>query len=51
MRAVALKGKNEFEIKEIEEPVIDNTNVVIKVLKAGICGSDLHYSTIDFLRN
>lgn len=46
MRAVALKGKNEFEIKEIEEPVIDNTNVVIKVLKAGICGSDLHYSTM-----
>lgn len=46
MRAVALKGKNEFEIKEIEEPVIDNTNVVIKVLKAGICGSDLHYFTM-----
>ncbi len=43
MRAVALKGKKEFEIKEIEEPVIDNTNVVVKVLKAGICGSDLHY--------
>ena len=46
MRAVALKGKNEFEIKEIEEPVIDSTNVVIKVLKAGICGSDLHYFTM-----
>ena len=43
MRAVALKGKNKFEIKEIEEPTIDNTNVVIKVLKTGICGSDLHY--------
>ena len=43
MRAVALKGKKEFEIKEIEEPDIDSTNVVIKVLKAGICGSDLHY--------
>ena len=33
MRAVALKGKREFELKEIEEPVIDNENVVIKVLK------------------
>ncbi len=43
MRAVALKGKREFEVKEIEEPVVDNENVVIKVLKAGICGSDLHY--------
>ncbi len=43
MRAVALKGKREFEVKEIEEPVKDTENVVIKVLKAGICGSDLHY--------
>lgn len=43
MRAVALKGKREFELREIEEPVIDNENVIIKVLKAGICGSDLHY--------
>lgn len=42
MRAVALKGKREFELKEIDEPVIDNENVIIKVLKAGICGSDLH---------
>ena len=43
MRAVALKRKREFKIKEIEEPTIDNENVIIKVLKAGICGSDLHY--------
>lgn len=43
MRAVALKGKREFELKEIEEPIIDNENVIIKVLKVGICGSDLHY--------
>ena len=43
MRAVALKGKREFEVKEIEEPVKDTENVIIKVLKAGICGSDLHY--------
>ena len=32
MRAVALKGKKEFEVKEIEEPVKDTENVVIKVL-------------------
>ena len=43
MRAVALKGKREFELKEIDEPVKDGENVVIKVLKTGICGSDLHY--------
>ncbi len=45
MRAVALKGKREFEIKEIEEPINDN-DVIVKVLKAGICGSDLHYFEI-----
>lgn len=43
MRAVALKRKREFKIKEIKEPIVDNKNVVVKVLKAGICGSDLHY--------
>ena len=43
MRAVALKGKRKFEVKEIEEPIIDGENVVVKVLKTGICGSDLHY--------
>lgn len=43
MRAVVLKGKREFELKEIEEPIVDNENVIIKVLKVGICGSDLHY--------
>ena len=43
MRAVALKEKRKFEVKAIEEPVVDNENVIIKILKAGICGSDLHY--------
>ena len=43
MRAVALNGKRKFELKKIEEPVKDGENVIIKVLKAGICGSDLHY--------
>ena len=43
MRTVALKEKREFEIKEIEEPVSNNKDVIVKVLKAGICGSDLHY--------
>ena len=36
MKCVLLKGKREFELKEIEEPIIDNENVIIKVLKAGI---------------
>lgn len=43
MRAVALKDIKKFEITDIEEPKADGTNVVIDVLKTGICGSDIHY--------
>ena len=43
MRSVAIKGVKEFEIKEINEPVVDGVNVIIDVKKAGICGSDIHY--------
>ena len=43
MKCVAIKGVKEFEIKEIEEPVSQNGEVVIDVKKTGICGSDIHY--------
>lgn len=43
MKAVAIKGVKEFEIKDIERPTIDHENVVIEVKKTGICGSDIHY--------
>lgn len=43
MRACAIKDAREFEIKEIEEPVVDGKHVIIDVLKSGICGSDIHY--------
>lgn len=43
MRAVAIKDVKEFEIKNIEEPVADGNNVIIEILKGGICGSDIHY--------
>ena len=43
MRCVAIKGVREFEIKEIEEPVSSNGEVIIDVKKNGICGSDIHY--------
>lgn len=43
MKAVAIKGVKEFEIKEISEPVSDGKKVIIDVLKTGICGSDIHY--------
>lgn len=43
MKCVAIKGVKEFEIKEIEEPVSNNGEVLIDVKKTGICGSDIHY--------
>lgn len=43
MKAVAIKGKREFEIKEIEEPVSNGDDVLINVRRTGICGSDIHY--------
>ena len=43
MKAVAIKGVKEFEIKEISEPISDGKKVIIDVLKTGICGSDIHY--------
>ena len=43
MKCVMLKGKKEFEIGDIPEPVSKDGSVVIDVKKAGICGSDIHY--------
>ena len=42
MRACAIKGVKQFEIKEISEPVSDGSKVIIDVIKTGICGSDIH---------
>ena len=43
MRAVALVDKRKFEVKEIKKPTPKKGEVVIEILKTGICGSDLHY--------
>ena len=43
MKCVALDGKRKFAIKDIKEPKPDHNNVIVKVLKSGICGSDIHY--------
>lgn len=43
MRACAIKGIKEFEIKEINEPESKDGSVIIDILKTGICGSDIHY--------
>lgn len=42
MKAVAIKGVKEFEIKNIDEPVPDGENVIVEIIRCGICGSDIH---------
>lgn len=43
MKAVAINGKKEFIVKEIDEPISNNKDVIIEINRAGICGSDIHY--------
>lgn len=43
MKCVSIKGVKEFEIKEIDKPVSNGNDVIVDVIKTGICGSDLHY--------
>lgn len=43
MKSVAIKSAKQFEIKEIKEPKSTKGSVVIDVIRAGICGSDIHY--------
>lgn len=42
MKALVLKEKKKFEMIEKEIPQIKENQVLIKVKKAGICGSDIH---------
>lgn len=42
MKCVALKGVKEFEIREIEEPKVEENKVMMEITRTGICGSDIH---------
>lgn len=43
MKTVAIKSAKKFEIKDAAEPVSKDGFVVARVVRAGICGSDIHY--------
>ncbi len=43
MKALLLTGESKLELKEIDRPVPERDQVVIKVIRAGICASDLNY--------
>lgn len=41
MKAVVLAGPNQFETKMIDKPVIDADEILLKMQKAAICGTDI----------
>ncbi len=43
MKALTFAGKRSVRVETVADPVIEfSTDVIVKVLAAGICGSDLH---------
>jgi 2-desacetyl-2-hydroxyethyl bacteriochlorophyllide A dehydrogenase len=42
MKAIVLKGPNDFSLQEVENPLPTANDVEIKVRMAGICGTDVH---------
>ncbi len=42
MRAGVIRGKHQFELAEVDEPVAAEGEAVVDILRCGICGSDVH---------
>lgn len=43
MKAVTYQGHKNMEVREVHDPVIEeSTDAIIKITASGICGSDLH---------
>ena len=42
MKAVIFSGPEQVEVTQVEEPVCQPDEVVIKVARVGLCGTDLH---------
>jgi L-iditol 2-dehydrogenase len=46
MKSAVLTAIRKFEIREVPDPVIvRDTDVLIKIMTVGVCGSDIHYFT------
>ena len=44
MRAVVLTGIRQMELVDVPEPSIEkDDDVLLKIERVGVCGSDLHY--------
>jgi (R,R)-butanediol dehydrogenase/meso-butanediol dehydrogenase/diacetyl reductase len=42
MRAGVIRGKQQFELAEVDEPRAGDGQVVVDILRCGVCGSDVH---------
>jgi 2-desacetyl-2-hydroxyethyl bacteriochlorophyllide A dehydrogenase len=42
MRAGVIKGRHHFELAELDEPRAAEGEVVVDILRCGVCGSDVH---------
>src|SRR5258708_35931586 len=45
MKAFQFFGKNDLRLVDVPEPSISDTDVLLKIKKVGICGTDLHIYT------
>jgi L-iditol 2-dehydrogenase len=46
MRAALLTRMKQFEIRQVPDPkIVKDTDVLIKIITVGVCGSDIHYYT------
>ena len=44
MKAMQLTGIRQMEMRELPDPILVNdSDVLIKILSVGVCGSDIHY--------
>jgi L-iditol 2-dehydrogenase len=44
MKAAVLTGIRRMEVKEVPDPkIVKDTDVLLKIEKVGVCGSDVHY--------
>lgn len=44
MKAIVLTGINQMELRDVPEPKIKkDTDVLLKIARIGVCGSDMHY--------
>ena len=42
MKALVYEGNHSLAVRDVEEPVVDSGDALIRVHSVGICGSDLH---------